>query len=57
MSSQYLTMNAHEIVTKVISMSNEMKNCPYCGEEVLAVAKKCKHCSSEIKKELTTKSE
>jgi len=22
----------------------EVKKCPYCGEEVLAVAKKCKHC-------------
>ena len=25
-------------------VSKEKKQCPYCGEEILAVAKKCKHC-------------
>jgi uncharacterized membrane protein YvbJ len=23
---------------------SETKNCPYCGEQILIVAKKCKHC-------------
>ena len=29
-----------------------MKNCPYCGEEILETAKKCKHCGEwlEVKK-------
>lgn len=25
-------------------MTNITKTCPYCGEEILAIAKKCKHC-------------
>jgi hypothetical protein len=28
--------------------SKETKNCPYCAEEVLAAAIKCKHCGSEL---------
>jgi hypothetical protein len=27
---------------------NESRQCDFCGEEVLAVAKKCKHCASEL---------
>lgn len=32
-------------------MSNETKICPYCGEEILSVAKKCRHCGEWLKKE------
>jgi len=26
----------------------QTKNCPYCGEEILAVATRCKHCGSDL---------
>ena len=26
----------------------DVKACPYCGEEILAVATKCKHCQSML---------
>lgn len=29
---------------KTSDIMNETKNCPYCGEEILAGARKCKHC-------------
>lgn len=29
----------------------ETKRCPYCGEEILAVAKKCKHCGEWLTEE------
>jgi len=28
----------------------EVKQCPYCGEEILPIAKKCKHCSEWLSK-------
>jgi uncharacterized protein YecT (DUF1311 family) len=34
-------------------MSEEMKRCPFCAEEILAVAKKCKHCGSILEGETT----
>ena len=30
----------------------ETKICPYCGEEILAVAKKCKHCGEWLKEDV-----
>lgn len=33
----------------------ETKRCPYCGEEILAVAKKCKFCKEWIEEEPVTK--
>ena len=32
-------------------MTNETKVCPFCGEEILAVAKKCKHCGEWLDKQ------
>ena len=32
-------------------MENETKRCPYCGEEILAVAKKCKYCGEWLNTE------
>ena len=31
-------------------MEKETKTCPYCGEEILATAKKCKHCGEWLNK-------
>jgi len=33
----------------------ETKRCPYCGEEILAVAKKCKHCGEWLEAKETSK--
>lgn len=32
-------------------MPNETKNCPFCGEEIMATAKKCKHCGEWLEKQ------
>lgn len=32
-------------------MEQETKTCPYCGEEIMAIAKKCKHCGEWLDEE------
>lgn len=36
-------------------MEEEKKRCPYCGEEILAIAKKCKHCGEWLPEEVVEK--
>ena len=32
-------------------MEGQTKHCPYCGGEIAATAKKCKHCGKWIEKQ------
>lgn len=41
--------------TNVPNSDKPKKRCPYCGEEILAVAKKCRHCGEWLDKDNSTK--
>lgn len=43
------------IPTVSLSSKQDIKNCPYCGEKILAVAVKCKHCGEWLPKEQEVK--
>ena len=38
------------IIKNGVKMNNETKKCMFCGEEILAVALKCKHCGEFLNK-------
>ena len=37
-------------------MAEETKRCPFCAEEILVLAKKCKHCGSDLENDQKDKS-
>lgn len=39
------------IIQAIENSPNDTKQCPYCGETILAVAKKCKHCGEWLPEE------
>ncbi len=53
--SKYTNSIQSVVVKSLTQLASEKtestKRCPYCGEEILAVAKKCKHCGEWLNKE------
>lgn len=42
------------VATRAPAAQSETKACPYCGEQILNVAKKCKHCGEMLDETLRT---
>jgi len=58
-SSPYQDMNALKVTAQDNqkgTTTEKTMQCPYCGETILAIAKKCKHCNEFLDTSLRTKS-
>ena len=40
------------VLIAYVQSVEDTKQCPYCGEKVLATAKKCKHCSEWLSRQV-----
>ena len=47
-----MVMRCRRQVPPPVSANRDSKNCPYCGEIILAIAKKCKHCGEFLDESL-----
>ena len=59
----FVTQSQSDNSESHIELDNDTKPCPFCGEEILEIAKKCKHCGeyledtkSVLKKQVSPKS-